>query len=228
MSSACKSEQCLPLVQCDKRPRLCFALDIATIALNPAVKDLHLDLLFDRTVGSVPAGPLSPGLQPNGPEGAGSVKAVLSTAPCAAALQQLPVAEQLQGCLCLCCTRGAAQVPLDCWRGAGSMETGAVAMAKSFHCWLAHGPAGKNAGARRRDTRWSRGWQEGRGEPAYVHSRNYKDSRSWQSRGHTPRRKEWERGQRHSAELKKKKTGGECGIWRGEIKQNLHSLQIIE
>lgn len=143
MSSACKSEQCLPLVQCDKRPRLCFALDIATIALNPAVKDLHLDLLFDRTVGSVPAGPLSPGLQPNGPEGAGSVKAVLSTAPCAAALQQLPVAEQLQGCLCLCCTRGAAQVPLDCWRGAGSVETGAVAMARSFHCWLAHGPAGK-------------------------------------------------------------------------------------
>lgn len=204
MSSACKSEQCLPLVQCDKRPRLCFALDIATIALNPAVKDLHLDLLFDRTVGSVPAGPLSPGLQPNGPEGAGSVKAVLSMAPCAAALQQLPVAKQLQGCLCLCCTRGAAQVPLDCWRGAGSIEMGAVAMAKSFHCWLAHGPAGKNAGARRRDTRWSRGWQEGRGEPAYVHSRSYKDSRSWQSRGHTPRRKEWERGQRHSAELKKK------------------------
>lgn len=125
-------------------------------------------------------------------------------APRAAALQQIPVAKQLQGCLCLCSTRGAARVPLDCWRGAGSMETGAVAMAKSFRCWLAHGPAGKNAGARRRDTRWSRGWQEGRGEPAYVHSRGYKDSRSWQSRGHTPRRKEWERRQRHSAELKKK------------------------
>lgn len=67
----------------------------------------------------------------------------------------------------------------------------------------------------------------GRGEPAYVHSGGHKGSRSQQSRGHTPRRKKWERGQMHSSEWKKK-TGVECGIWRGEIKQNLHSLRIIE
>lgn len=29
---------------------------------------------------------------------------------------------------------------------------------------------------------------------------------------------------RNRKKEKKKKTGGECGIWRGEIKQNLHGL----
>lgn len=113
--------------------------------------------------GSAPAAPPSPGSQPGEPEGAGWVKAVPSPAPCAAALEQLPVAKQLQGCLCLCCTGGAARAPLDRWRGAGSMETGAVAVAKPFRPWLAHGAAGKGAGERRRDTRRSRGRQEGRG-----------------------------------------------------------------
>lgn len=57
---------------CDvTRDQDCFALDIATIALHPAVKDLHLDLLFDRTVGNAPAGPPSPGLQPRGPKAPG-------------------------------------------------------------------------------------------------------------------------------------------------------------
>lgn len=38
-------------------------------------------------------------------------------------------------------------------------------------------------------------------------------------------------GERPKARLtikKKKKAGGECGIWRGKIMQNLHSLRIIE
>lgn len=70
-----------PLVWCDTRPGLCFALDIATTALNPAVKDLHLDLLFDRTVGECPSWSPEPWVAAEWPKGTRSVKAVLSMAP---------------------------------------------------------------------------------------------------------------------------------------------------
>lgn len=43
------------------------------------------------------------------------------------------------------------------------------------------------------------------------------------------RTEEKEMGERPNAQFGIKKTlGGECGIWRGEIKQNSHSLRIIE